>query len=399
MPIGLKIHPTRIPGAGIVLQGIGLATAAYVGYKLYDFSAPWLLPKVPLTRDYYHDGGRGKGKGKGKAKAKAKDKGKDKGDGDGKGRGGDGPKAWALVTGASAGIGRGIATELALLGFGVVLLGHRADELSEAADAIRAEVGFSPSSPSSSSPLSSSSSSSGSDSDGNNDGDGGRNPVRTVVMDAITATYEDMERALLEPVFGALNVTILVNNVGGQPAPVNPVFRRLDAYEPAEADAIVDLNARFVLRLTRMALPSLMAATAAVAHGDGRALVLNVASIAGVHGMPGIATYSGSKAFVLSFTRALALETKADGLAVDVVALLPGEVRSQANPDAAPWSPDAREFARAVVATAGRAARRGQRLLVPWFRHAVELRLAEAVLPTWLADRAYISEMRARSAL
>ncbi|KLU85667.1 hypothetical protein MAPG_04689, partial [Magnaporthiopsis poae ATCC 64411] len=227
MPVDLKGYPIRIPGAAsIVLQGIGLATAAYVGYKLYDVSALWLLPKVPLTRDYYHDGGNsGKSKEKGKGKAKAEDSGN--GNGNGEGKSGDGPKAWALVTGASAGIGLGIASELALLGFGVVLLGHRADELSEAADAIRAEVGFSPSS------------SSGRDSDSDSDDDDDRNPVRTVVMDASTATYKDMEQALLGPVFGALNVTILVNNLGGQPAPVRPMFRRFDAYESAEVDTII----------------------------------------------------------------------------------------------------------------------------------------------------------------
>ncbi|KAL8403302.1 hypothetical protein RB594_008525 [Gaeumannomyces avenae] len=381
MPVGFKLYPIRAPGAaaGLILQAIGLATAAYVGYKLCDFSALWLLPKIPLTRDYYHDG---KGKGKGK--------------------GGKGPKAWALVTGASAGIGLGIAHELALLGFGVVLLGHKSEELSAAADAIRAEVGFVPSSSSSSSD-SDSDDDSDSDSDDDNDNDP-RDPVRTVVMDAAAATNAEMERALLGPVLGgALNVTVLVNNVGGQPAPLDPVFQRLDGYGADEADAILNLNARFMLRLTRMALPPLIAAVADGGGGGGnsgrrRALVLNVASAAGVIGIPGVAAYSASKAFVLCLTRTLAREMAAaaggGGLAVDFVAVVPGDVSSQGNTAAAAGSPGAREFARAVVATAGRAARRGQRELVPWPAHAVQVGLLRSVVPAWVTERFMIGLMR-----
>ncbi|KAL8342850.1 hypothetical protein RB598_004283 [Gaeumannomyces tritici] len=371
MPVGFKLYPIRAgAAAGFILQTIGLATAAYVGYKLCDFSALWLLPKIPLTRDYYHDG-------------------------KGKGKGGKGPKAWALVTGASAGIGLGIAHELALLGFGVVLLGHKSEELSAAADAIRAEVGFVPSS-----------SSSSSDSDSDDDSDP-RDPVRTVVMDAAAATNAEMERALLGPVLGgALNVTVLVNNVGGQPAPRDPAFRRLDGYGADEADAILDLNARFMLRLTRMALPPLIAAVADGGGGGGgggnsgrrRALVLNVASAAGVIGIPGVAAYSASKAFVLCLTRTLAREMAAaaggGGLAVDFVAVVPGDVSSQGNTAAAAGSPGAREFARAVVATAGRAARRGQRELVPWPAHAVQVGLLRSVVPAWVTEWFMVGLMR-----
>ncbi|KAL8377415.1 hypothetical protein RB595_008204 [Gaeumannomyces hyphopodioides] len=370
MPVDFKLYPIRVPGAGIILQTVGLATAAYVSYKLYDLSALWLLPKIPLTSDYYHDG-------------------------KGKGTGNEGPRAWALVTGASAGIGLGIAHELALLGFGVVLLGHKSDELSAAADAIRAEVGFTPSSSSSDSD-----NDSGSDSD--SDSDDGRDPVRTVVMDAALATSAEMERALLGPVLGALNVTVLVNNVGGQQAPRDPAFQRLDGYKADEVDAILDLNARFMLRLTRMALPPLIAAAAASSSGGPggrrRALVLNVASAAGVVGIPGVAAYSASKAFVLCLTRALGREMAAGGHAVDLVAVVPGDVGSQGNTAAAAGSPGAREFARAVVATAGRAARRGQRELVPWPAHAVQVGLLQNVLPAWVVDRFMVGLMRTKAA-
>ena len=86
------------------LQVVGVATTLYAGFKCINGSLLWLLPKLPLTR--YQS---------------PKD------------------RSWALVTGASAGIGFGFAQELAARGFNVVILGHKPDELAAAQATINAE--------------------------------------------------------------------------------------------------------------------------------------------------------------------------------------------------------------------------------------------------------------------
>jgi short-subunit dehydrogenase len=84
--------------------------------------------------------------------------------------------------------------------------------------------------------------------------------------------------------------------------------------EPAKLRQIVDLNVHAVVDLTRRFLPGMLA--------RGRGGVLNVASVEGFMPVPYQATYAAAKAFVLSFTRALAYETMGTG--VRVSALAPG---------------------------------------------------------------------------
>jgi uncharacterized protein len=79
---------------------------------------------------------------------------------------------------------------------------------------------------------------------------------------------------------------------------------------------LVDLNVRAMVDLTRRFLPGM------IARGKGG--VLNVASVEGFMPIPYQATYAATKAFVLSFSRALAYETMYTG--VSVCTLAPGTV-------------------------------------------------------------------------
>jgi uncharacterized protein len=125
----------------------------------------------------------------------------------------------------------------------------------------------------------------------------------------------DVENALRR--FG-LYADILVNNAALMTA---GFFQDAD---PAKLRQIVDLDVQAVVDLTRRFLPGM------IARQKGG--VLNVASVEGFMPIPYQATYAAAKAFVLSFTRALAYETMGTG--VRVSALAPGATTTSMHAEA-----------------------------------------------------------------
>ena len=116
---------------------------------------------------------------------------------------------WALITGSSAGIGLGIAQELIRQGFGVILHGHLADELAQAKDTLLALSSPSP--------------------------EGAQ--VKVIVLDARTATPEEMQSAVQS--ISHLQVSILVNNVGGNPIR-DPNFLDIKDHTCDDIDAVIN---------------------------------------------------------------------------------------------------------------------------------------------------------------
>lgn len=184
----------------------------------------------------------------------------------------------ALITGASMGIGRELALLFAQDKHDLVLVARSEDKLRSLAaelssqHSIRAEV------------------------------------IAADLVDpsAPARIFEEVERR-------GLTVDALVNNAGfGSNGP----FVEL---EPRHELEMVQVNITALLHLTRLFLPGM------VARGRGR--VLNIASTAGFQPGPGMATYYASKAFVLSFSEALAYELKGRG--VTVTAHCPGATATE----------------------------------------------------------------------
>ncbi|KAI2632510.1 NAD(P)-binding protein [Hypomontagnella submonticulosa] len=277
------------------LQYIGAAFLTYEAYKLLDYASFYLLPPASLAR----------------YRAKQND-------------------AWALITGASAGIGLGTAQELAVRGFNVVLLGHLPAELEAAAALIKSESRAA--------------------------------EVRIVVLDAITATPHEIEAAFES--ISDLPITILVNNVGGFPG-AQPAIRNFADFTGADLDRSLNINARFMAHVSRIMLPRLA--------DNSPALVLNMSSAARL-GIPGVAPYSGCKGFIISLTSAIAREMSATGKQIDCLSIIPGDVRTQSNNvGLTPGSPDARQFAKVMLDRAPRAVKKGWLELRPWLSHAVSI--------------------------
>jgi short-subunit dehydrogenase/uncharacterized protein YndB with AHSA1/START domain len=183
---------------------------------------------------------------------------------------------WAVVTGASSGLGRGLAERLADRGMSLVLTGRNEARLDEAAHQIRRATP--------------------------------RVKVETVAADLSTRSGVS---ALLDHV-GDRPIEVLVNNAGfGSYGP----FAEADTDREAN-EVAVDVSA--VITLARAFLPGMLA------RGSGG--ILNVASAIAFQPAPYQAVYGASKAFVLSFSQALWSEARAAGVAV--TALCPGPTRT-----------------------------------------------------------------------
>ena len=177
----------------------------------------------------------------------------------------------AVVTGASRGIGRAIALKLASSGIKVAI--NYRKRLEEAEKTLEAVESM-----------------------------GGEGIiVRADVSDAsdVDAMFKLVERELGTPL-------ILVNNAGwGLASPLTGVDERL-------WDRTINVNLKSVYLCTRRALPGMLNV------GWGR--IVNITSVAGLHGLSGLVPYSAAKAGVIGFTRALATELKGSGVTVNAIA-------------------------------------------------------------------------------
>lgn len=244
---------------------------------------------------------------------------------------------WALVTGASSGIGESFARALAARGANLVLTARRADLLAAlAADlasthGVRAEAV----------------------------------PEDLAEPGAPARVWE--RAATLGPVH------LLVNNAGFG------LQGRFDALSRERQREMVELNCGALLQLAHLALPGMRS------RGEGG--IVNVASIAGFQPIPGFATYAASKAFVVSLSGALHAENREAG--VRIVALCPGPVPTGFQEVAGTsrrmgalgmMSPEA------VVAATLRALERGRPTVVPGLANRVGSALGR-LLPLGVATR------------
>ncbi len=185
---------------------------------------------------------------------------------------------WALVTGASAGIGVALAKELAASGTNLVLTARRKDRLDVHAAALRKDHG-----------------------------------VLTEVIAADLAQADAPEKIFVFTQEKDLAIELLINNAGfGQYGELTqvPAQRLLD---------MVQVNCHAVVHLTRLFLPQMIERK----RGD----VLILASTASFQAVPFISTYAATKAFDLFFAEGLAEEMKPHG--IRVCALCPGSTESE----------------------------------------------------------------------
>jgi short-subunit dehydrogenase len=224
----------------------------------------------------------------------------------------------ALVTGASAGIGRAFAAGLAGRGDDLVLVARDAARLAElaaelaAAHGIAAEVLAA-------------------------------DLLTDAGIGAVETRLADTDRA----------VDVLVNNAGFG------TYGRFAELDVSNEVAEVELNVVALLRLTHAALGAMEARHAGA--------ILNVASLAAYQPNPISATYGATKAFVHSFTHAVREEARGTG--VTVMLVCPGYTHTEFHERAGLGPTDVPEFvwqsADTVVAAALRDLDRGRSVSIP----------------------------------
>ena len=176
----------------------------------------------------------------------------------------------AIVTGASAGLGKIYADRLARRGYDLVLVARRGDKLAELADTLTREYGV---------------------------------QARAVVADL--SRSDDVER-LAELIRTDDSITMLVNNAGVS------VTGTTTTLEPADVAWQQAINVDAVNRLSLAALPKFLE--------RGRGTLVNVASILGFGFLPSNTFYSAGKGHVANLTRALQNEVEGTNVRVQLVA-------------------------------------------------------------------------------
>lgn len=169
---------------------------------------------------------------------------------------------YALVTGATDGIGKALAHELANKGLSIVLISRSPDKLAAVAEELR-----------------------------------DLHPEIDVRVEAVDFSDLSPERlAELRRTLGGLDVGVLVNNVGMS----YPFAQWFDELTDDEVEALLRLNVESTTWMTRLVLPGMLK--------RGRGAIVNQSSAAARFPLPLLAQYSAAKGYIENMTRSLAAE-------------------------------------------------------------------------------------------
>ncbi|KAL8219758.1 UNVERIFIED_CONTAM: hypothetical protein K2H54_032961 [Gekko kuhli] len=239
---------------------------------------------------------------------------------------------FAVVTGATAGIGKAYAHELARRGLNVVLISRSMEKLKQVATEIEEQHGRS---------------------------------TKVVQADFTKGSeiYEPIQAALQ-----GLEIGILVNNVGQ--ATSKPLYYLDAEHTEKYIDDIVHCNMLSTIKMTQILLPQMVARK--------KGVIINLSSVIGRRPMPQMLMYSSTKAFDDSFSQALAIEYGSKGIIVQ--SILPMFVESNMTTDVRNfYKISAKAFARQALNTVGLANRTSGCL-----SHSIQHNIFTTVLPDWM---------------
>mmetsp|Transcript_6842 Transcript_6842/g.6772 ORF Transcript_6842/g.6772 Transcript_6842/m.6772 type:complete len:347 (-) Transcript_6842:74-1114(-) len=240
---------------------------------------------------------------------------------------------WAVVTGASDGIGKEYAFQLASRGLNVVLISRTLSKLELIATEIETKYKVN---------------------------------AKVIAFDA--STDDDANYAKILQTVSNLPVTVLVNNVGQSHSIPVPFLET----EDKELRDIITINNTVTLKITQVVAP-VIADTVAKENKKVKGLILTMGSFGGLLPTPYLATYSGSKSFLQAWSAALAGELKPHGIDVElVISYLVTSAMSKIKRSSASI-PNPKNFVTSVLNTAGRRCGAQERFATttPYWTHAL----------------------------
>jgi len=230
--------------------------------------------------------------------------------------------AYALVTGSSDGVGKGVAEELLSRGFNVILHGRNPDKLKTLKDDLAT-----------------------------------RHPerdVRYIVADGSEVSKEQMDEILRQ--IEGKKITVLINNmawVGGE-------YDLLEETSYEVAEVAINVNVRFFTHLTRVMLPTL--------HANEPSLLMNVSSIGGRYALGYLSLYVAGKAYLNALSRSLIQEFQFENKKIEVLVVELHNTQSSTNKAPESFStPSTKVASKKIVDAVGHGGSSG--FVIPYIGH------------------------------
>lgn len=255
--------------------------------------------------------------------------------------------SWAVVTGASDGLGKEFATQLAKKGLNVLLVSRTESKLIALAQDIEEKY---------------------------------KVKAKYLAYDASSDSEENYQ-ALSALVSSLDSVTVLINNVGQSHSIPVPFLETTDD----EMRNIITINTTATLKVTQIVAPKIIASVKA-SKKIPKGLIMTMGSFSGLTPTPLLATYSGSKAFLQAWSNALASELQSQNVDVQIVlSYLVTSAMSKIRRTSL-MIPNPKQFVHATLRNAG--TRRGgaqERFatLTPYWAHALMHWWINATVGVW----------------
>jgi len=244
---------------------------------------------------------------------------------------------WGIVTGATDGIGRAYAFELARQGLNVLVISRTEAKLIEIEKEIKEKY----------------------------------TRVRVDHLAIDYSNFDEVARTFVKQKIEYLDVGVLINNVG-MSYPFTKYFHEL---KDSEIAGLVELNVNSTVWMTRLVLGD--ESTSGMVQRR-RGAIVNTSSGAGRMTSPLLAEYSGAKAFIEMFSKGLKSELAAYNIHVQVQAPLFVATKLAKIRKTSLTVPSPAAYARAAVARIG-----FEDTVSPWWSHALQL-WSIRQLPEWL---------------
>ncbi|XP_013002349.1 very-long-chain 3-oxoacyl-CoA reductase-B-like isoform X2 [Cavia porcellus] len=251
--------------------------------------------------------------------------------------------AWAVVTGATSGIGKAYAHELARRGLDIVLISRSHSKLEQEAREIERLHGRS---------------------------------TRIIQAD-FTGGLEIY--GAIEAGLRGLEIGVLVNNVAMMYGGGASTFRKLLDLEDLgqSVSDIINCNVMSVAQMVRIVLPQMVS--------RGKGIIINVSSVTDCRSTPFLSLYSATKAFVRTFSEAVCAEYFPQGVTIQTVSPVWVSTNMTSNGRTSRLVKDADEFAQEALDTLGLSSH-----VSGCLKHAVQSFLLPFILPAWLLHSRWV---------